>query len=83
MTTARFIKPTRAQLQAYAAEIDFKDFDAGLFLDHYDTIGWVVGKIRAPMKDWKAAARKWARNAKEYAASSNGQSRRTPEGRDI
>jgi hypothetical protein len=68
MTTARFTKPTREQLQAYAAEIGFAGFDADLFLDHYDTVGWVVGRIRAPMKDWKAAVRLWWRNQKRWKA---------------
>lgn len=29
------------------------------FFNHYDSNGWMVGKTK--MKDWKAAARKWAK----------------------
>lgn len=32
------------------------------FMDYYDSNGWKVG--RNPMKDWKATARRWVRNAK-------------------
>ena len=32
---------------------------ANAFCDHYASVGWVVGKARTPMKDWKAAVRQW------------------------
>lgn len=35
------------------------------FMDYYDSNGWKVG--RNPMKDWKATARRWVRNAKPIA----------------
>ena len=35
------------------------------FHDHYESVGWVVGKKK--MKDWKAAARGWARREAQYA----------------
>ena len=31
------------------------------FFDFYSSKGWVVGK--SPMKDWQAAARRWARTS--------------------
>ena len=37
------------------------------FMDYYDSNGWKVG--RNPMKDWKASARKWVRNAKPIAGA--------------
>jgi hypothetical protein len=33
------------------------------FFDYYASIGWTVGKARAPMQDWKAAARNWLKNS--------------------
>ncbi len=36
------------------------------FFDYYESNGWRVG--RNPMKDWKAAARRWKRNQKSNGA---------------
>ena len=66
--TARFVKPTLDQLQAYGVEIGFGGFDAERFLDHYDMIGWRVGKAQTPMRDWRAAVRIWRRNQRAWAA---------------
>lgn len=33
--------------------------EADKFVNHYKSVGWVVGKARTPMKDWRAAARGW------------------------
>jgi hypothetical protein len=54
------------ELRAYAVEIGWPECDAERFLDHYDMVGWVVGKARIPMKDWKAAVRLWRRNQREW-----------------
>ena len=62
-----FTPPTLAELSAYAREINFRAFDAQRFLDHYETIGWVVGKTRTPMVSWRAAVRVWQRNQAEWA----------------
>ena len=62
MVTTRFIPPTVEQLKEYAAEIGFKTFDPQAFLDHYEMVGWVVGKSRTPMKSWRPAVRVWQRN---------------------
>ncbi len=35
------------------------------FFDHFASNGWKVGG-KAPMKDWRAAARNWARNEKKF-----------------
>lgn len=66
--TKRFQKPTLCELDAYAVEIGFNTFDGHAFLDHYDMVGWVVGKNRLPMKDWKAAVRTWRRNQQTWAS---------------
>jgi hypothetical protein len=38
------------------------DSESQKFFDFYQSKGWVVGK--APMKDWKAAARRWMNEVK-------------------
>ena len=59
----KFQKPTIEQIRAYCKEAG-KDIDAEAFFDFYEAKGWVVG--RAPMKDWKAAVRNWAKNESQF-----------------
>jgi len=54
-----FKKPTLEELKQYSTEIGY-NLDCQLFLDKYESKGWVVG--RSPMKDWKAAVRTWRKN---------------------
>jgi hypothetical protein len=55
-----FVKPTVVEIYEYACEKLSND-DALKFTEkfhaHYEANGWKVG--RNPMKDWKAAVRKW------------------------
>jgi hypothetical protein len=55
-----FVKPTIVEIYEYACEKLSND-DALKFTEkfhaHYEANGWKVG--RNPMKDWKAAVRKW------------------------
>ena len=55
-----FVKPTVVEIYDYACEKLSND-DALKFTEkfhaHYEANGWKVG--RNPMKDWKAAVRKW------------------------
>jgi hypothetical protein len=55
-----FKKPTVVEIYDYACE-KLSDKDALAFTEkfhaHYEANGWKVG--RNPMKDWKAAVRKW------------------------
>ena len=50
--------------------------EANRYFDYYTANGWRVG--RSPMKDWKAAARNWLRNASKFN-SKNGKPQFTPE----
>ena len=59
----KFQKPTIEQIKAYCQEAN-KNIDAEAFFDFYEAKGWVVG--RAPMKDWKAAVRNWAKNESQF-----------------
>lgn len=52
--------PTLDEVKAYGETLSLP-FDAEAFHDHFTSNGWKVSG-KAPMKDWKAAARNWARN---------------------
>ena len=54
--TKKFKKPTLAEIRAYCEEIG-STIKPASFFNHYETVGWKVGKN--PMKDWKAAVRGW------------------------
>ena len=58
----RFTPPTAQQVREYAAEKGYI-LDADRFVDFYECKGWMVGKNK--MKDWKAAARNWARSQRQ------------------
>ncbi len=60
-TRARFVKPSVEEVTAYCRERE-NNIDPQHFVDRNESIGWVVGKARTPMKDWKAAIRTWERN---------------------
>lgn len=64
----RFSPPTVEQVRAYFRERGVPPADAQTeadkFVDRYEANGWIVGKTK--MKDWKAAARNWLRNRKEW-----------------
>lgn len=64
----KFQKPTIEQIKAYCLEAG-KNIDAEAFFDFYEAKGWVVG--RAPMKDWKAAVRNWAKNESQFLRRKN------------
>lgn len=57
-TNTRFVKPSVEEINAYCSErkngIDGQDF-----FDHYETVGWVYGKDKKPIKNWQAAVRTW------------------------
>lgn len=58
-----FVPPTLEQVQEYVKEAGLK-MDAQRFVDYFSSNGWKVGG-KAPMKDWKAAARNWAAREKK------------------
>lgn len=60
-----FVKPTVEEIANYAKENNLY-IDAHHFFDYYESIGWLVGKARTPMKDWKASIRTWIRNQNKY-----------------
>ncbi|HNB31675.1 MAG TPA: hypothetical protein PLD32_13180 [Saprospiraceae bacterium] len=60
------IKPELHEAQIYFIELGRLD-QADKFFDYYESNGWKVG--RNPMKDWKAAARRWASQSAEFKRS--------------
>lgn len=60
----RFKVPTVGEAKSYFAEKGYGGLEAERFVDHFAANGWKVGK--SPMKDWKAAARNWMRNVKDW-----------------
>ena len=54
----RFVPPSQAEIGAYVREAKLT-MDPQEFLDYYTANGWKVGSHT--MKDWRAAARNWAR----------------------
>lgn len=46
------------EVEAYAQSIGFK-VNGQHFIDTYEKGGWVYGKSRLPVKDWKACVRTW------------------------
>jgi hypothetical protein len=55
---SRFTPPTVEEVDQYAIEAGI-ELDASKLVDFYTSKGWKIGKDT--MKDWKAAARNWAR----------------------
>ena len=62
----RFHPPSVDEVMAYAIEKGY-NVDAERFVDFYTSKGWKVGS--APMKDWKAAVRNWARSERQGQAA--------------
>ena len=61
--TKRFSKPSCEEIREYCFEKNV-NIDVDRFFNYYESKGWKVGN--APMKDWKAAVRNWAKNDLQY-----------------
>lgn len=64
-----FVKPTADEVDAYCKERN-NGIKGTAFIDYYDSVGWVVGAARKPMKDWKAAVRQWERKEESGVTNS-------------
>ena len=63
-----FIKPSLTELvDAFAGKVTDSGHQAGLFLCHYESNGWRVGKN--PMKSWQHAVTNWISRSKSNATS--------------
>ena len=58
-----FVKPKLEEIKIYCNERKSK-VDPSAFFDYYERNGWVYGKNKTPIKDWKACIRTWERNEK-------------------
>lgn len=59
----KFTPPTADDIRTYCEEIGFYGFDAELFIDYYESRGWMIGKNK--MKSWKAAVRTWIKRDRD------------------
>ena len=57
-----FVKPTIEQVEAYITEKGYH-FDAEQFWNHYESVGWMIGKNH--MKDWHCACATWEGRRKQ------------------
>ena len=60
----RFVKPTLEQIKEYCLERK-NNVDSERFFNYYEANGWVQGKSRKPIKDWKACIRTWEQTEKK------------------
>lgn len=67
-TRPRFVPPSADEVRSYATR-EGLSMNAERFVDYYKAKGWKIGN--ASMKDWKAAARNWARRDQERPPAQN------------
>lgn len=60
----RFTTPTLDQVKEYCDGRN-NSIEPEAFLAHYDAVGWVYGKDRKPVRDWKACVRTREQKRKE------------------
>ena len=58
----RFSPPSLPELQACFTEKGISKAEAAKFMAYYDSVGWVVGRTRKPMKNWRGAVATWIGN---------------------
>jgi len=63
-STSENKRPSLEEVRAYITEKNSK-VDPQAFFDYYTKIGWVYGKNKLPIKDWRACVRTWERNSKD------------------
>jgi len=65
--TIPFSPPTLNEIIEIFKNENLNEIEASKFFYHFESNGWKIGG-RAPMKDWKAAARNWMLNIPKFAA---------------
>lgn len=63
---AAFRPPTVEEITEYANARSLDPSQAQPFIDHYGSIGWVVGRAKTPMKDWHRAYSGWLGRQKQF-----------------
>lgn len=77
--TAKFQVPTLEEvlgfLSEYFAQKNITKYNtekvANQFFDHYASNGWLVGKAKAPMRDWHASLRGWVGRIEDFTPAKN------------
>ena len=67
-SSTHFQKPTLEEVEKYCLERR-NGINAQHFIDYYEVRGWLVGKAKTKMKDWKAAVRTWESSGYNTPAS--------------
>ena len=67
-TRKRFVAPTLEEIREFCLEKNINT-NVDKFFYYYKSKGWKVGN--SPMKDWKAAVRKWAECDEHYSRPGN------------
>jgi len=57
-----FVRPTIEEVEAYCSEHKITNVNPKKFFWKNESNGWVTGRAKTPMKDWKAAIQTWAQN---------------------
>lgn len=70
-----FVKPTVDEINSYITEKGYK-FDPEEFYNHYESNGWLVGKV--PMKSWKAACATWNKKHAQFNPVQKGKLKQAP-----
>lgn len=76
---ATFGSEVEEYLNEYTTEKQVQaDFTAESFCDYWESVGWLIGKDKKPMKSWKAAIRNWVSRSRNRASPSNVQAMDNP-----
>lgn len=62
----------REEVYIYFNELGSSMHEGDKFVDYYESNGWKQGRGSKDIKDWKAAARNWNRNAKQFGTKTRG-----------
>lgn len=57
-----FVPPTVEEVAAYVKAKGYDFIDPEYFVAFYEANGWVQGKARKPIKNWKACCATWKKN---------------------
>lgn len=63
-TKKKQVAPAQREIKNFFAEQNSSELEAEKFFNHYQSNGWLVGKVK--MKNWQASAKKWILNADKF-----------------
>lgn len=65
----RFSPPSLEEVKAAFSEKGFAPSEADKFMAYFESVGWVVGASRKPMKNWRGAVATWCGRMRESGVS--------------